>query len=406
MAHLTPLRRNGRSPWGPVGLVGLLGLSAALITLAYGEARRGPAAPAQAHPERKPKPKGTGTTMKDQKDLKDKKELKQKLSPLQYQVTQQNGTEPPFNNLYWNNHEPGLYLDILSGEPLFSSLHKYDSGSGWPSFTRPVRDDAVTTQEDRTHGMVRVEVRSSGSDAHLGHRFEDGPAPTGQRYCINSAALRFVPVDRLAAEGLSDYLPHFGKPTPASETDPVKPNDPVKPKDPAKPNDPVKPKDAEKRETAVLAGGCFWGVEELIRKLPGVLSTTVGYTGGHVPDPTYEIVKTGTSGHAEAIEIIFDPRTLSYEALLEYFFRLHDPTTRNRQGNDRGTQYRSAIFYQNEPQKLTAQAVIKKVEASGRWPAPVVTEIKEASRFYPAEAYHQDYLQRYPDGYTCHYLRD
>jgi len=158
-------------------------------------------------------------------------------------------------------------------------------------------------------------------------------------------------------------------------------------------------------ETATLAGGCFWGVEELIRQLPGVIDTTVGYTGGTLAAPRYEDVKTGRTGHAESLEIEFDPHRISYEEILRFFFRLHDPTTPNRQGNDIGTQYRSAIFVHDEQQREVAERVKKEVDASGKWPRPVTTEIVNATEFWPAEEYHQDYLQKYPNGYTCHYVR-
>ncbi len=154
-------------------------------------------------------------------------------------------------------------------------------------------------------------------------------------------------------------------------------------------------------ETAILAGGCFWGMEELIRQQPGVLSTVVGYTGGNVPNATYR--NHGT--HAEGIKIEFDPALTSYRKLLEYFFQIHDPTTKNRQGNDRGTSYRSAIFYLNEAQRETAEKVIAEVNASGKWPGEVVTEVAPAGDFWDAEAEHQDYLQKHPNGYTCHYER-
>lgn len=162
----------------------------------------------------------------------------------------------------------------------------------------------------------------------------------------------------------------------------------------------------KKTETALLAGGCFWGVEELIRTQPGVISTQVGYTGGVVPNPTYEIVKKGTSGHAEAIEIQFDPQKTSYENILKYFFKIHDPTTLNQQGNDRGSQYRSAIFFLSPEQEKTAKKIKELVDVSGAWKKPVVTEIVAAGPFYSAETYHQDYLQKNPGGYTCHYIRD
>lgn len=162
---------------------------------------------------------------------------------------------------------------------------------------------------------------------------------------------------------------------------------------------------SEKTELAILAGGCFWGVEDLIRKIPGVIDTDVGYTGGQTDNPVYETVKTGRTGHAEAIRIEFDPARLSYEKLLEYFFRLHDPTTLNRQGNDIGTQYRSAIFIETAEQKAAAEKVIAQENQSGRWTRPVTTTLEKATTFYPAEHYHQDYLQKNPGGYTCHYWR-
>ena len=154
-------------------------------------------------------------------------------------------------------------------------------------------------------------------------------------------------------------------------------------------------------ETAILAGGCFWGMQELVRKLPGVLSTRVGYSGGDVANATYR--NHGT--HAEAIEIVFDPSATSYRALLEFFFQIHDPTTVDRQGNDRGSSYRSAIYYASDEQHRIAIDTIADVEASGLWPGKVVTELAPAGPFWEAEPEHQDYLQRYPSGYTCHFVR-
>lgn len=154
-------------------------------------------------------------------------------------------------------------------------------------------------------------------------------------------------------------------------------------------------------ERAVLAGGCFWGMQDLIRKLPGVISTRVGYTGGDVPNATYR--NHGT--HAEAIEILFDPSQISYRRLLEFFFQIHDPTTPNRQGNDRGMSYRSAIYFTSEQQKAVALDTIADVNASGLWPGKVVTEVESAGDFWEAEPEHQDYLERFPDGYTCHFAR-
>jgi peptide-methionine (S)-S-oxide reductase len=154
-------------------------------------------------------------------------------------------------------------------------------------------------------------------------------------------------------------------------------------------------------ERAVLAGGCFWGMEDLIRKLPGVVSTRVGYTGGDVPNATYR--DHGT--HAEGIEIIFDPAVITYRRILEFFFQIHDPTTENRQGNDRGMSYRSAIYYVDDTQKSVAEDTVKDVDASGLWPARVVTELEPVAEFWEAEPEHQDYLERTPNGYTCHFIR-
>ena len=155
------------------------------------------------------------------------------------------------------------------------------------------------------------------------------------------------------------------------------------------------------QERAVLAGGCFWGMQDLIRKQPGVLKTRVGYTGGHVANATYR----NHAGHAEAIEIIYDPAKTSYRQILEFFFQIHDPTTLNRQGNDLGTSYRSAIFYTDDEQRRIAEDTIADVEASGLWPGKVVTEVSKASDFWEAEPEHQDYLERIPNGYTCHFIR-
>ena len=158
---------------------------------------------------------------------------------------------------------------------------------------------------------------------------------------------------------------------------------------------------SDNTETAILAGGCFWGVQELLRRRDGVISTRVGYTGGENENPTYR----NHPGHAEALEIIFDPEKTSYRDLLEFFFQIHDPSTLNRQGNDLGTSYRSAIFYLSDEQKRVAEDTIADVDASGLWPGKVVTEVTPAGPFWEAEPEHQDYLERYPDGYTCHFVR-
>lgn len=336
---------------------------------------------AQAAPEpNKPARTGPLDTTMWKKPAPD--ELKRRLNSAQWEVTQNNGTEPPFRNAYWDLHEAGIFVDVASGEPLFSSTDKFDSGTGWPSFVRPLEPSLVVEKRDVSHGMVRVEVRSKIGDSHLGHVFDDGPEPTGLRYCINSAALRFIPAAELEAEGYGQYSSLFPGTKATKEAN-------------------------VKTETAILAGGCFWGMEDLLRKIPGVIDTEVGYSGGTFDNPRYEDMKTGRTGHAEAVRVVFDPTKLSYSDLLEkWFFRMHDPTTANRQGNDVGTQYRSAIFYLSDAQKQAAEQSKAKVEASKKWARPIVTEITAAGTFYPAEGYHQDYLEKHPGGYTCHFLRD
>ena len=287
-----------------------------------------------------------------------KRRSEKELTPLEYQVMRKDATEEAFHNAYWNHKAQGLYVDRLTGHALFHSRDKYDSGTGWPSFTRPVSPGCVETVEDRSSGRVRTEVRSTLGDNHLGHVFNDGPPPGGLRYCINSAALDFVPRENLG--------------------------------------------------WALLGGGCFWGVQYYFSRLEGVLCVETGFAGGEGANPSYAEVSTGETGHIEVCEILFNPEEITYGEILAFFFRLHDPTSVDRQGADRGPQYRSVIFYGDEEQKGQAVNIRDRVEKSGYWPGSVATEIRGAQDFYRASEEHQHYYaKKYahgPEGPICHTL--
>lgn len=289
------------------------------------------------------------------------------LTPEQRYVFIEGGTETPFQNAYWNNKHPGLYVDIINGDVLFSSTDKFDSGTGWPSFTKPVHEEFIEQREDYSHGMFRIEIRTRRTNGHLGHVFPDGPPPTGLRYCVNSASLRFVPLEKLIEEGYLDYL-HLFSHIPRWF------------------------------EQIILGGGCFWGVEAYFKKVKGVLDTAVGYSGGTKVKPTYQEVCRGDTGHAEVVLVTFDPKIISLDRILRHFFKIHDPSQIDRQGMDIGPQYRSAIFYFEDRQLSTIEQVIQEqIEQE----ISVVTQVDKAKNFYKAEEYHQDYLDKNPGGY-CH----
>jgi len=271
------------------------------------------------------------------------------LSDEEKRILLDKGTEAPFSGKYWNHFERGIYVCRQCGAPLYLSMSKFSSPCGWPSFDEEI-PGAVRRQPD-ADGQ-RTEILCAACGGHLGHVFSgEGLTEKNVRHCVNSVSLRFIPESRWPLE------------------------------------------------RAVFAGGCFWGVEHYFRQAPGVLGVAAGYTGGRIKKPTYDQVCTGTTGHAEAVEVIYDPRRTTYEALARLFFEIHDPTQRNRQGPDVGSQYRSAVFYLDEAQKRTADRLIAQLKERGY---DVATEVAPASAFWPAEPYHQDYLSRYPDRPDCH----
>jgi len=287
-------------------------------------------------------------------------ELARKLDPETYRITQKAGTEPAFCGTLLDNKKDGMYVCVVCGLPLYSSEHKFNSGSGWPSYFQPFDPAHVTEKEDRSHGMVRVEINCARCDSHLGHVFPDGPPPTGMRHCLNSASLTFIEKGQ--------ELPAASKPV---ET-----------------------------QTAYFAGGCFWGIEHYFQKGPGVIDAVSGYMQGHVDKPTYKQVCTDTTGHAEAVKVVFDPTVISFKQLLEAFFKMHDPTQLNRQGPDVGKQYRSGIYFTSEAQQREAEAFIDELQKSGKVRGKIVTEVEKADTFWPAEDYHQDYIVN--TGRACH----
>jgi peptide methionine sulfoxide reductase msrA/msrB len=320
--------------------------------------------------------------------------LKEYLPPLVYEVTQNNGTEAPFKNEFNAFKEDGIYVDILSGEPLFSSTHKFDSGTGWPSFTQTLEEKYVVEKADNQHGMQRTEVRSKLGNNHLGHVFDDGPLPTKKRYCINSAALKFVPAKNLKSLGYQKYESLFSVGI--------------------KKNNSNQKQISEKKQTpnhkAVFAGGCFWCSEADFEKmkLSGIINVRSGYAGDIQENALYDKVSEGKTNHAEAFEIEFNSEVISYAQLVELYWKTIDPTVENKQFCDEGKQYRTAIFPQNAEQKAVALKSLENLKNSKKFPK-IFTQVEFPKiaqntyfQFFPAEEYHQDFFKKNPARYNSY----
>ena len=279
-----------------------------------------------------------GNPVPDRRVEKTEDEWRTILMPEVFKITRLKGTERRFSSEMCSLFEPGKYACACCDTPLFDATEKFDSGTGWPSFTQPIEENAVAYHKDTSHGMRRVEALCNTCDAHLGHVFLDGPKPSGLRYCMNALSMKKM------------------------ESNEVK---------------------------AVFGGGCFWCTEAVFQQLKGVTEVKSGYSGGDIVNPTYREVCSGMTGHAEVIEVTYNPNEISYEDLLKIHLTTHNPTTLNRQGGDRGTQYRSVIFYKNDDEKAIAEKTIETVQAV--FDNKIVTEIAPFQAFFTAEKKHQNY---------------
>jgi peptide methionine sulfoxide reductase msrA/msrB len=289
-----------------------------------------------------------GNPQPDRKVRKSEEEWRAQLTAEQYRVARQKGTEHAFSSEMCNLFEPGLYACACCWTELFDSGKKFQSGTGWPSFTQPIKPNAVAYHVDNKHGMQRIETTCNTCEAHLGHVFPDGPEPSGLRYCINPVVLKKV------TKGV---------------------------------------------ERATFGGGCFWCTEAVFKDVKGVHRVESGYSGGTSANPSYREVCEGKTGHAEVIQVTFDPQAVSYADLLRLHLASHDPTTLNQQGADKGTQYRSIIFTHDAEQERIAKQVIADVQPLlGN---PIVTEVQAFTEFFKAEDYHQDYYAKNSDAPYC-----
>ncbi len=280
----------------------------------------------------------SGSPAPEKNIAKNEEEWKELLTPEQFRVTRLKGTEAAHSSEMCSLFEPGKYACVCCGTLLFDADEKFESGTGWPSFTQPVTNNAIAYNKDSSYGMLRVETVCNTCDAHLGHVFPDGPKPAGLRYCMNAVALKKV-----------------------------------------ENND----------RKATFGGGCFWCTEAVFTMLKGVTKVESGYSGGRIDNPTYKEVCSGMTGHAEVIEVTYNPGEISYSDLLRIHLSTHNPTTLNRQGADAGTQYRSIIFYRTETEKEAAHNVIAEIQLA--FDDTIVTEVVPFQHFYKAEEYHQDY---------------
>lgn len=286
-------------------------------------------------------------------------EWKKVLSPDLYAVAREADTERAFTGTLWKSETKGTYYCAACGYKLFKSNQKFTSSCGWPSFFEQDNKQSITFKPDNSFGMQRTEALCGRCGSHLGHLFDDGPEPTGKRYCMNAISLDFVP------EG-------------------VKPN-----------------KSVGNLETIVLGGGCYWCVEAVYENLEGVTKVVSGFSGGTAVNPSYEEVCTGRTGAAEVVEITYDKTKTNLDEIFQVFFTVHDPTTLNRQGADVGTQYRSVIFYKNDEQKKAAESIINELNLKNVYNSKVVTTLEPFKAFYPAEDYHQNYYNNNKEKPYC-----